>query len=334
MLTDWDSSFINRENSFMAEIDKIAHVKGSASSNQIAGDELGRGFKIKRLETPENEYFTMRNLGFSKDYINIYGIKMLAGRSFGSTDYNPDYDKLHNTMLNASAVKLLGFSSPAAAIGRTILTGTRKWEIIGVLADVHQKSLRYAIEPTYFIPVYGNRNPISVKVDTKDLAPTMAAIRKKYDAFFPGNMFDYYFVDERFNALYANDLLFGKVFGLFSGLAIFIACLGLFGLSLFATIQRTKEIGVRKVLGASLSNIVLLLSKDFVRLVILANLVAFPIAWWIMHNWLKDFAYRIAIPWWAFAAAGLLALLVALVTVSMHALRAAIANPVKSLRTE
>ncbi len=271
----------------------------------------------------------MRNLGFSKDYLNIYGIKMLAGWSFGSTDYNPDFDKLHNVMLNASAVKLAGRASslPPRSAGTSSLSGTRKWEIIGVVADVHQKSLRYAIEPTYFIPVYGNRNPISVKVDTKELAPTMAAIRKKYEAFFPGNMFDYYFVDERFNALYANDLLFGKVFGLFSALAIFIACLGLFGLSLFATIQRTKEIGVRKVLGASLSNIVLLLSKDFVRLVVFANLVAFPIAWWIMHNWLKDFAYRIAIPWWAFAAAGLLALLVALVTVSMHALRAAIANP-------
>jgi putative ABC transport system permease protein len=141
-------------------------------------------------------------------------------------------------------------------------------------------------------------------------------------------------MDEKFNAQYKNDQLFGKVFGLFSSLAICIACLGLFGLSLFATAQRTKEVGVRKVLGASVTNIVLLLSKDFVGLVLSANLIAFPVAWWIMHNWLKDFAYRIEISWWIFAAAGLMALVVALLTISLHAIRAALANPVKSLRSE
>jgi putative ABC transport system permease protein len=117
-------------------------------------------------------------------------------------------------------------------------------------------------------------------------------------------------------------------------LAIFIACLGLFGLSLLATIQRTREIGVRKVLGASLSNIVILLSRDFVRLVLLANIIAFPLAWWVMHNWLQEFAYRISISWWLFAGAGLAALLIALITVSLHAIRAGLSNPVKSLRTE
>jgi putative ABC transport system permease protein len=333
-LTKWDSTFIDREMSFAAEVDKIAHVKGVATSSNIAGDELGRNFNVSTVGAPDNQKFTTRNMRISADFIKIYGITLLAGRNFTTTDYNPDFGKLHNLILNASASKLLGFSSPQSAIGRTVMTGTKKWDVIGVMSDLHQKSLRYAIEPTIFQPAYGNYNPISVKVDTRDLAATIAAIHRQYNAFFPGNLFDFFFIDQRFNSLYANDLLFGRVFGLFSGLAIFIACLGLFGLSLFATIQRTKEIGVRKVLGASLSQIVLLLSKDFVRLVLLANLVAFPLAWWLMHNWLKDFAYRIAIPWWVFVGAAVLALLVALVTVSVHALKAAVTNPVKSLRTE
>jgi putative ABC transport system permease protein len=333
-LTNWDSSFISQENSFAAEVEKVAHVKGIATSSRVAGEELGRSFDIRRIEAPETEHYTTRFMGISKDYLDIYGIKLLAGRGFVPTDYNPKWQSLHNIIINSSAAKLLGFASPGAAVGRTILSGTKPWDIVGVIADVHQKSLRYAIEPTLYQPVYGTYNPISVKVDTKDLSATMAALRQKYEAFFPGNLFDYYFIDERFNSLYANDLLFGRVFGLFSGLAILIACLGLFGLSLFATLQRTKEIGVRKVLGASLSSIVLLLSKDFVRLVLLANVLGFPLAWWIMNNWLKDFAYRISISWWVFAGAGLLALLIALATVSLHAFRAAVANPTKSLRTE
>jgi putative ABC transport system permease protein len=185
-----------------------------------------------------------------------------------------------------------------------------------------------------FFPLYSTYSPISVKVDTKDIVSTMAAIKAKYDAFFPGNLFDYFFLNDRFNAQYANEQLLGKVFGIFSGFAIFIASLGLLGLSLFATSQRTKEIGVRKVLGASVSNIVLLLSKDFIRLVIIAFIIASPVAWYIMHNWLQDFAYRITISWWIFPIAGLLAIFIALATISFQAIRAAIANPVKSLRTE
>ncbi|HWH61891.1 MAG TPA: FtsX-like permease family protein, partial [Ginsengibacter sp.] len=140
--------------------------------------------------------------------------------------------------------------------------------------------------------------------------------------------------DEKFNEQYKNDQLFGKVFSIFSGFAIFIACLGLLGLSLFSTMQRTKEIGVRKVLGASVINIVTLLSKDFIKLVMIAFVIASPLAWWIMHNWLQDFAYRINISWWIFLGAGVLAIVIALATISFQAIKAAIANPVKSLRTE
>ena len=185
-----------------------------------------------------------------------------------------------------------------------------------------------------FLPAYSNGSRISVRVDAKDVSSTVASIKKIYDKFFPGNLFDYYFLDEKFNEQYKNDELFGKVFGIFGSFAIFIACLGLLGLSLFATTQRTKEIGVRKVLGASVSNIVFLLSKDFIRLVIIAFVIASPVAWFVMNNWLQNFAYRINISWWFFALAGILAVMVAFFTISFQAIKAAIANPVKSLRTE
>ena len=276
----------------------------------------------------------MRHTAISLGYLDLYQIKVVAGRDFEHTDFNPDFGKLHNILLNENAVKLLGYASPADAIGKTMMRGDRKWDIIGVINDYHQKSLRYPIEPTMVMPAYSTNSNISVKVNPQNLPATIAAIKAKYDLFFPGNLFDYSFVDERFNAQYKNDQLFGKIFALFSGFAIFIASLGLLGLSLFATIQRTKEIGVRKVLGASVSNIVFLLSKDFIKLVVIAFIVAAPVAWYIMHRWLQDFAYRITISWWIFIVAGLSAVFVALATISFQSIKAAVANPVKSLRME
>jgi len=171
-------------------------------------------------------------------------------------------------------------------------------------------------------------------VNPENIGTTITVIKAKYSKFFPGNVFDYYFLDEKFNEQYKDDQLFGKAFSIFAAFAIFIACLGLLGLSLFATTQRTKEIGVRKVLGASVTNIVMLLSKDFIRLVLIAFIISAPLAYYIMHTWLQDFAYRINISWWIFFAAGLSAVIIALVTISFQAIKAAIANPVKSLRTE
>src|SRR6266496_1914085 len=333
-LTTGDSLFVLKENSFKEEVKQIANVKGVTTSWRVAGEELGKDFDVHRTGAAENTHFIARDLGVDADYINVYSIKLLAGRNFAATDFNTDPNNAHNIILNEAALKLLGFASPQSAIGKTILTGTKQWDIIGVIADFHQKSLHYLIEPTLLMPGYSKFSRISVKVDPKNIAATIAAIKTKYDTFFQGNLFDYYFLDEKFNEQYSSDQLFGSVFGLFAGFAIFIACFGLLGLSLFATAQRTKEIGVRKVLGASVSNIVMLLSKDFIKLVIIAFVIASPIAWWIMHNWLQDFAYRINMSWWIFLAAGLLAVIIALATISFQAIKAAIANPVKSLRTE
>jgi putative ABC transport system permease protein len=333
-LTGWDSAFISRENSFTEQLKQLPHVFKATTSWNIPGGETGRSFNVRRIDQDSTTHYTMRHSAISVNYIDVYKMKILAGRDFTYTDFNPDFSKVHNLILNESAVKLLGYASPQSAIGKTIYRGGRKWDIIGVINNYHQKSLRYPVEPTMLFPAYSTNSYISVKVDTKDLPKTIVSIKKEFDAFFSGNLFDYFFLDEHFNNQYSNDQLFGKVFTIFSGFAIFIACLGLLGLSLFATTQRTKEIGVRKVLGASVSNIVVLLSKDFIKLVMIAFVIASPVAWFIMHNWLRDFAYRINISWWIFIAAGLLAIVIALATISFQAIKAAIANPVKSLRTE
>jgi len=333
-LTNWDSTFIDRENTFTEELKRIPNVVGASTSWNRVGGETGRSFNVRRSDQDATTKLTMRHTAISLGYLDIYQIKVVAGRDFAITDFNPNFGKVHNLLINESAVKLLGYASPADAIGKSMMRGDRKWDIIGVINDYHQKSLRYPIEATMLFPAYGTNSYISVKVKPQNLAGTIATIKQQYDTFFPGNLFDYSFADERFNAQYRNDQLFGKVFALFSGFAIFIASLGLLGLSLFATIQRTKEIGVRKVLGASVSNIVVLLSKDFIRLVIIAFIIAAPVAWFIMHSWLQDFAYRINISWWIFLLAGLLAVFIALATISFQAIKAAMANPVKSLRTE
>lgn len=327
-----DSVFNKRLNYFKEEIKQLSHVKEATASNRLPGSELARAFDVRRVDDSSNNKYTLSTWGINYDFINAYKIKMLAGRDFVPVDM--DLNTLHTAILNESAVKLLGFSTTESAIGNKIIVYGMQLDVIGVTADFHQKSLRYPIESTIFLPAYSTNNSISIKVVPVNLAQTISAIRKKYEAFFPDNLFDYYFLDEKFNEQYKGEQLFGKVFAIFSGFAIFIACLGLLGLSLFNTSQRIKEIGVRKVLGATVSSIVLLLSKDFIRLVLIANVIAFPLAWYVMQNWLNDFAYRITISWWFFAAAVVLAVFIALFTIVFQAIKAAIANPVKSLRTE
>jgi putative ABC transport system permease protein len=188
--------------------------------------------------------------------------------------------------------------------------------------------------PVVFVPRPEINNYYSVKFETGNVHQTVASVEKAWNNFFPQNPFSYYFLDDSYNEQYKADDQFGKVFGLFSVLAIIIACFGLFSLSAFNVLQRTKEIGIRKVLGAPVSNIIYVLAKDFILLVIVAFFIAVTVTWFVMNNWLHDFAYRISINWWIFLIAGITAVLIALLTISFQSIKAAIANPVKSLRTE
>ncbi len=334
VLTQWDSTFIGRQASFKEELKQLPHISNVAMTDRPIGQEMARAFTVHPVGANPDVNYAMRNYGASQEFLDVYDIKLANGRNFSANDYNYKWSNLHNILLNESAVRLMGYQSNEEALGKQLEVFNKTWDIIGIIEDFHQKSLHYPVEPMFILPTSGTNSPISIKIDPVNVSTTIASIKDIYEKFFPGNLFDYGFIDEKFNEQYKNDVLFGKVFALFSGFAIFIACLGLLGLSLFTTTQRIKEIGVRKVLGASVSNIVMLLSKDFIVLIIIAFVIATPLAWYFMNNWLENFAYRININWWVFFFAGLIAILIAVATISSHAIKTALANPVKSLRTE
>jgi putative ABC transport system permease protein len=240
-----------------------------------------------------------------------------------------------SAILNEAAARSLGYGDPAKAVGQKFEMWGAKGTIIGIAKDFHYRSLQEAIQPLAFRVLNpGFYNMISVNVAADHLQQTVATLGERWQQLAPQRPFQYTFVDEDFAKLYSSEDRFQKVFLYFGLLAIFISCLGLLGLAAYSTIQRTKEIGIRKVLGASVSTIVGLLSKEFLKLVIIALLIASPIAWFAMHSWLQDFAYRTTIAWWVFPLAAAAAVLITLMTVGFHSIKAAIADPVDSLRTE
>jgi putative ABC transport system permease protein len=206
--------------------------------------------------------------------------------------------------------------------------------VVGVVADYHHEGLQKKVQPMIILLRPDARRYYSVKLGKENIHQTVASIEKTWKKYFVSDPFNYFFLDDSFNRQYKSDEMFGSIFTIFSGLAIMIACFGLSGLSSYNVLQRRKEIGVRKVLGASVTQLLMLLSKDFLRLVTIAFLIAIPLTWLVMNKWLDDFAYRINISWWVFVISGIIAIVIAFATISFQAIKAALANPVKSLRTE
>ncbi|MCX2681744.1 ABC transporter permease [Galbibacter sp. EGI 63066] len=268
-----------------------------------------------------------------KDYLNLYKIELLAGTNLVRRD------TMREVLINDAARKALGFQSPEAAIGQWLTNyGNISYPIVGVVKDFHQKNLRVKIEPL-ILGTTSKRSSLrifNVKLpsDRSQWNQALVVMEQEWKTIYPNAPFEYKFNDERIKSLYQSERRTSKLIGLSSFITIFISCLGLFGLVTLTTFLRTKEIGVRKVLGSTVTDIVALLSKDFIKLVMIAIIIASPMAWWAMNRWLENFAYRIDIPWWIFALAGLLAVAIALVTISSQAIRSAMANPIKSLRTE
>jgi len=258
-------------------------------------------------------------------------MQVIAGRAF-STVYPTDSTKAF--VLNETAIKQLGYTSANAAVGKHFIQWGRDGKIIGVIKDFNFEGLQQTIKPLNLRINPHNINVFTFKVAGGHIPQTIAALQDKWKDVAPQRPFAYSFLDDAFNKQYATEERFGHLFLYFSVLAIFISCLGLLGLASYSTLQRTREIGIRKVMGASIFGIVNMLSREFLLLVMIAALIAFPLAWYGMHTWLQDFAYRISIGWWVFAIAGILSIMIAIATVSFQAVRAALANPVKSLRSE
>jgi putative ABC transport system permease protein len=333
VLTDRRIPFMNTARNFIAEVQRLPQVKGASMSGRIPGEELGRQRDVYRTDTAGANKITVTNMGIDQHFLELYNMRLLAGRNFAARDYHDSAAKLNTLLVNASASRQLGFATPGESIGKPVKVFNRDWTIIGVVNDFHQKSLKYAMEPMVLMPsLQGRYSTFSLKVDTRNLAETVSQIGALYYRFFPGNLFDHYFLDKKFNSQYSDDRFFGKIFWIFAALAIVIACLGLLGLALVSTTQRAQEIGVRKVLGASVGDIVVLVSVNLVKPILIAAAISSPIAWWLMNSWLQDFAYRINLSPWLFVIAGLMVLIIALLTVSFQTIRTAVANPVKSLR--
>src|SRR5436190_7031243 len=265
------------------------------------------------------------------DYIKTMGMEIIKGRNFSK-----EFADSNAIIINETTAKFLGYDDP---IGKKVYTFTDNngsqisFDIIGVVKNFHFESLRQNVGPMC-MRLGNDRGLASFKIDAAKSKNLITQIENKWKSMAAGLPFSYRFLDDSFSEMYRNEQRIGKLAISFAVLAIFIACLGLFGLATYIAEQRTKEIGIRKVLGASVGSVVNMLSKDFIILVVIASVIAFPIAWWAMNNWLQDFAYRITIGWWIFLAAGAIAFLIAFITVSSQAIKAALANPVKSLRTE
>ncbi len=267
-----------------------------------------------------------------EQYIPSFNMQLSAGRNF-STTFGTDTAAI---IINETAARAFGWNEQA--LGHTLIhndnSGVSKtYHVIGIVQDFNFKSLHERISPLVMLLNHDGRYFI-VKSKTKDIAGLLAVMKKNWTTLTTEMPFDYALMDDMYRKVYQSEEKTGLTLAVFAGLTIFVACMGLFGLAIFTAEQRTREIGIRKVLGATVQGIVGLISKDFLKLVLIANLIAWPLAYYLMHHWLQDFAYRIEFKWWFFAAAGLLALLIALATVGFHALKAALANPIKSLRSE
>lgn len=301
----------------------------------------GRSGSGRSLSKPRDakNYIPITSNRVSPEFVQTLGLRLLAGTTLPTKPSDKDTtvqsDTTIQVVLNKTAVTFLGYT-PEQAIGHiapSLFENSAR--IVGVVDDFHFESLHQPIGAYAFHNANSEGRPyLLVRLQTKNLPETMQQVEATYRKAVPNAAFEYTFLDQYLNTLYRREQQTAQVVLIFAGLAIFIACLGLFGLATFTAEQRTKEIGVRKVLGASVGSIVALLSQDFLKLVLIAIGIATPLAWYAMHQWLQNFAYRIDMPWWVFAGAGVLAILVALLTVSFQSIKAALMNPVESLRSE
>jgi putative ABC transport system permease protein len=326
-----DSTYAEKFQVFKERISQYPEVSAVTAASSVPGrqPEWNAG-GIRRLSQGEDESNQYRIIMMDADFVKAFGLEVLHGRAFSADLTN----ERKNVMINESAARVMGFSQLDDAINDEIFFWGDTFRIVGVVKNYHQESLKKAFEPLIFRYNDAPGGYYSIKFNTSNIRASMDRFEEHWKALFPGNPFIHFFLDDHYNQQYQADQQFGKVFGVFSLLAIFIASLGLFGLSSLTAVQRTKEIGVRKVLGASIQSILALMSREYIALLIVSIFVAVPAAWWVMSSWLEDFAYRIELSWWIFAVPSAAVVFIALMTVSLHTVKVARTNPTTSLRYE
>ncbi|WP_439881832.1 ABC transporter permease [Pontibacter sp. MBLB2868] len=322
-----DSALVKGYPRFRQELLSNPNVAMVSNTNDIPADRMSKLLTFIEKDGQMVER-TMNVMFTDYDFIDVMGIKLSSGRNY-SLDHKTD--EKGGIILNEAAVRQMGWSDP---IGKRVQLFDIDAKVIGVTKDFHVTSLHSEVEPLALVLTPESDGFVMARIKGQDLAATIGFIENRWQAFDPRHPMDYFFMDEHFDKQYRAEEKMLTIFGYFAGLTILIACLGLFGLASFTAEQRTKEIGIRKVLGSSTGAIVMLLTKDFALLVIVAILLASPVAWYGMHYWLQDFAYRIDLSWWIFVVAGLTAMAIALFTVSFQAIKAAMLDPARAIRTE
>ncbi len=314
---------------FKTEVNRIGGIDQLTSSSNIPGDEIFWASGIKRVDEEENRG-VIYVIGMDEDYLQAFDIDLLAGRNF-----SPEYGTEDlAVIINQRALDFLEFQSPEDAIGKKVDFQGEERLIVGVIADYHQMSLKQEPIPLLYRYFPASNEYFIMIVDPKKLDASMASLEKLWNQFFEGNPFETFFLDDFFDRQYRIEKQLNTAVGFFALVAILIAALGLFGLSSFTTLQRTKEIGIRKVNGASSGRILRLISKDYLVLILISVLIASPITWFLIRRWLEAFPYQVPLHWWVFLYTGILALVIALVAVSIQTLRAANGNPTESLKYE
>ncbi len=324
-------SFSRVMTAFKNESLRDPSVKSVTASTSIPGEPVNwnaGGIKLKGTDQSQGKQY--RIIGGDYDYLRAYGAKLIAGRVF-SKDFATDP---HAVVFNEKATEEMGFDKPEQAVGKQIDFWGDVYTIIGVVDNYHQQSLHDAYDALIFRCIPDIRGNVSVKINTANLQQTLTTLKSNWKAFFPQDQFDYFFLDQHFNEQYHADKQFGQVFAAFTGIGILVACLGLFGLVSYTIVQRTKEIGIRKVLGASVNTILQLLYKDFAQLVVIAFIVSAPLGWYATSKWLQTYAFRIDLSWTLFVIPFITVAVVAMATVSYLSVKAALMNPVISLKTE
>jgi putative ABC transport system permease protein len=332
--TQWDSTFIGHVEGLKQKLLTMKEVVSVATSRRLPGQRLGRTFDIRLKQESATEHYTMSNFIADYNFFDTYNISLLAGRKFLPSDHQFNWDLINNIILNRNAAAMLGFKDPKDIVGRQLTFWGRDFNVIGVVNDFHQESLRNPMEPIFFLPGYARGSWTSIRLSTDDYNKVIPAIKTAYDQFFPDNTFEYFFIEDRFKNQYSDDTRFAKVVNIFTVLAIIVSCLGLIGLSSYTAVQRTKVIGIRKVLGASIANILSMLSFDFLKLVLIAIVFSVPIAYYFMQDWLSTYAYRIPLTWTLFVLPVIVILILSAITISSQIIKVAVANPSQSLRNE
>ena len=333
-----DSTYKNRQFVLKQELQNHPGIEAIALGDPPLRSGYNSTIMINQSDTGkvQSEIY-LKNIDTA--ILALYQIKLLAGRNLHPSDTVREY------VINETAVKAFGFKSPEDAIGKYLYkeylqhveSTELKYPIVGVVKDFHTATFQQKINPLALMTDKSQMSTFNIKLNSTDpekWQQVIKVIESKWKSYYPGQEFDYKFYDETLASLYKSERNMAKIINVATFVTIFISCLGLFGLAALTAFQRGKEIGIRKVLGASIASVVRLLSSDFIVLVLIAIIIASPIAWWLMNKWLQSFVYRIEVQWWMFAAAGILAVLIALVTVSFQAIKAAIVNPVDSLRDE